>query len=125
LFAESKSGYENGTDRTAPRAERMTRFSDDDRDRIRAELVEAGRDLFARHGFDRTRVRDVTEAVGIGTSTFYQFFDAKEDLYLAVLLVERDRIYADWTRRHRRRTRRGRRRKRSSARCSPRSGRAR
>lgn len=71
----------------------MTRFSDDDRDRIRAELVEAGRDLFARHGFDRTRVRDVTEAVGIGTSTFYQFFDAKEDLYLAVLLVERDRIY--------------------------------
>ncbi len=71
----------------------MTRFSDDDRDRIRAELVEAGRDLFARHGFDRTRVRDVTEAVGIGTSTFYQFFDAKEDLYLAVLLVERDRIH--------------------------------
>jgi len=70
----------------------MTRFTDDDRDRIRAELIEAGHDLFGRHGFDRTRVRDVTEAVGIGTSTFYQFFDSKEDLYLAVLLAERDRI---------------------------------
>ena len=73
----------------------MTRFTDDDRDRIRAELIEAGHDLFGRHGFDRTRVHDVTDVVGIGTSTFYQFFDSKEDLYLAVLLAERDRIYGE------------------------------
>ena len=73
----------------------MTRFTDDDRDRIRVELVEAGHDLFSTHGFGRTRVRDVTQTVGIGTSTFYQFFDSKEDLYLAVLLAERDRIYGE------------------------------
>ncbi|WP_049984289.1 TetR/AcrR family transcriptional regulator [Halorubrum sp. BV1] len=71
----------------------MTRFSEEDRDRIRADLIEAGHDLFARHGFDRTRVSDVTDAVGIGTSTFYQFFDSKEALYLAVLIAERGRLF--------------------------------
>lgn len=71
----------------------MTRFSADDRERIRAELVEAGRELFARFGFERTRISDVTEAVGIGTSTFYQFFESKEALYVEVLRLERDRLY--------------------------------
>ena len=70
----------------------MTRFSDEDRERIRGELIEAGRELFTRHGFDRTRIKDVTEAVEIGTSTFYQFFDSKETLYVAVLKQERDRL---------------------------------
>ena len=71
----------------------MTRFSEEDRERIRAELVEAGRELFAQFGFERTRISDVTEAVGIGTSTFYQFFDSKESLYVRVLGIERDRLY--------------------------------
>ncbi len=70
----------------------MTSFSDADRERIRAELVDAGRELFARFGFERTRIKDVTEAVGIGTSTFYQFFDSKEELYVAVLIAERGRL---------------------------------
>ncbi|GAB3701405.1 TetR/AcrR family transcriptional regulator [Halorubrum pallidum] len=71
----------------------MTRFSEEDRERIRADLIEAGHDLFARYGFDRTRVSDVTDAAGIGTSTFYQFFDSKEALYLAVLIAERERLF--------------------------------
>ncbi|GAB6878795.1 hypothetical protein JCM17823_10690 [Halorubrum gandharaense] len=70
----------------------MSSFNDDDRDRIRAELVETGRELFTRFGFERTRIKDVTEAVGIGTSTFYQFFDSKEALYVAVLTAERAAI---------------------------------
>ncbi len=72
----------------------MSRFSEEDQERIRSELVEEGRELFARFGFERTRISDVTDAVGIGTSTFYQFFDSKEALYVAVLRVERDRLEA-------------------------------
>ncbi|MFC5278110.1 TetR/AcrR family transcriptional regulator [Halorubrum rubrum] len=72
----------------------MSRFSESERDRIRSQLVENGRELFARFGFDRTRIKDVTEAVGIGTSTFYQFFDSKETLYAAVLHAEQERIEA-------------------------------
>ncbi|SMO77291.1 TetR/AcrR family transcriptional regulator [Halorubrum cibi] len=72
----------------------MSRFSESERDRIRSQLVEDGGELFARFGFDRTRIKDVTEAVGIGTSTFYQFFDSKEALYVAVLRAEQERIEA-------------------------------
>lgn len=73
----------------------MTRFSTADRERIRAQLIEAGRELFAQFGFERTRIKDVTEAVGIGTSTFYQFFDSKEELYVSVLRVEREQLLED------------------------------
>ena len=72
----------------------MSRFSAADRDRIRSQLVEAGRELFAQFGFERTRIKDVTEVVDIGTSTFYQFFDSKEALYVEVLCTERDRLEA-------------------------------
>ncbi len=72
----------------------MSRFSPADRERIRSELVVEGRELFARFGFERTRVKDVTDAVGIGTSTFYQFFDSKAALYAAVLRAEREELEA-------------------------------
>ncbi|SNR56163.1 TetR/AcrR family transcriptional regulator [Halorubrum vacuolatum] len=70
----------------------MTRFSDTDRERIRSRLIEEGRTLFTQFGFERTRISDVTEAVGIGTSTFYQFFDSKAALYVCVLALEREKL---------------------------------
>jgi AcrR family transcriptional regulator len=71
----------------------MTRFTEEDRERIRSQLVDAGRELFAQYGFAETRIRDVTDAAGIGTSTFYQFFESKESLYVEVLHVERRRLH--------------------------------
>ncbi|ELZ33793.1 TetR/AcrR family transcriptional regulator [Halorubrum distributum] len=68
----------------------MSRFSDQEKEQIRAQLIEAGRELFAQFGFDRTRISDLTAKVDIGTSTFYQFFDSKEELYFSVLLWERE-----------------------------------
>ena len=70
----------------------MSNFSEEERERIRSQLVQEGRELFARFGFERTRVRDVTDAVGIGTSTFYQFFDSKTDLYVEVLCAEQESL---------------------------------
>ncbi|GAB7008078.1 TetR/AcrR family transcriptional regulator [Halorubrum trueperi] len=70
----------------------MSRFTDQDRERIRSQLVTAGRELFTQYGFERTRVSDLTTEVGIGTSTFYQFFDSKEALYVEVLLAERESL---------------------------------
>jgi len=70
----------------------MSRFTDRDRERIRSRLIEVGRELFMQFGFERTRISDLTESVGIGTSTFYQFFDSKEELYVKVLLVERQQL---------------------------------
>jgi len=70
----------------------MSRFSEDDRRRIRAELIEAGNELFTKFGLERTRIKDITEEVGIGTSTFYQFYDSKEMLYVEVLAKKREQL---------------------------------
>lgn len=70
----------------------MRGFSDDERAQIRAELIEAGRDQILKYGPERTRVKDVTEPVGIAKPTFYQFFDSKGELYLEILAREIDRF---------------------------------
>lgn len=76
----------------------MKGFSTAERERIRADLVEAGRESFGAVGLERTRVSDLTDAVGIGTSTFYQFFDSKGTLYLTVLQDETERIVTEYER---------------------------
>jgi AcrR family transcriptional regulator len=63
----------------------MRGFSDDERDRIREELVETGRELLLTYGPKKTTVADITDPVGIAKPTFYQFFDAKSDLYIVIL----------------------------------------
>ena len=70
----------------------MRGFSDEERDRIREGLKESGRELFAQYGLGKTTVAELTEPVGIGTSTFYQFFDSKDDLYRAILEDEEQAI---------------------------------
>lgn len=70
----------------------MRKFTDAERDRIREQLHETGRDLFARYGLRKTTVADLTDPVDIATSTFYQFFDSKEDLYVAVLQDEGEAV---------------------------------
>ncbi|KAB1190393.1 TetR family transcriptional regulator [Haloferax sp. MBLA0076] len=70
----------------------MRGFSDEERERIRTDLEEAGRKLFAQFGLQKTTIADLTDEVNIGTSTFYRFFDSKEDLYLAVLESESEEV---------------------------------
>lgn len=71
----------------------MRGFSDEERERIRRGLLEAGRRLFAKHGLDKTTIEDLTDDVDIGTSTFYRFYDSKEDLYIAVLRDTGEDVY--------------------------------
>ncbi len=66
----------------------MRGFSDEERARIREELIETGRELLVTYGPTKTTVEDITEPVGIAKPTFYRFFDAKADLYLEVLQRE-------------------------------------
>ena len=66
----------------------MKGFSDAERERIRAELLEVGAELFAQYGLQKTTIADLTDPVGIANGTFYQFFDSKERLYLDVAELE-------------------------------------
>lgn len=71
----------------------MARFSEDEQERIRSALLDAGREHFSRYGLEKTTVAELADAAGIATGSFYSFFDSKERLYLAVLEAEADDVY--------------------------------
>lgn len=51
----------------------------------RARIVAAAREVFADRGFAATRMGDVAHAAGVAHGTVYTYFDAKDDVLLAVL----------------------------------------
>ena len=55
-----------------------------DRDKKRVCLVEAASKVFAARGFSGTRVVDIAKQAGVGKGTVYEYFDSKEELFLAV-----------------------------------------
>ncbi|MBC7169573.1 TetR/AcrR family transcriptional regulator [Candidatus Bipolaricaulota bacterium] len=67
-------------------------LTETEREAIRARLVEAGRELFARYGLRKTTVEELARAAGIAKGTFYLFFASKEDLYVELLLQELPRL---------------------------------
>ncbi|NND03517.1 MAG: TetR/AcrR family transcriptional regulator, partial [Acidimicrobiia bacterium] len=54
--------------------------------RTRARLIETAADVFERLGYSTTTHADLAAAAGIGRTTFYEYYDCKEDLL--VHLVE-------------------------------------
>jgi len=49
------------------------------------ELLEAALDVFAQHGYRKTRLDDVAEAAGVTKGAIYHYFDTKEELLLGVI----------------------------------------
>ncbi|RRJ30079.1 TetR/AcrR family transcriptional regulator [Halocatena pleomorpha] len=66
----------------------MAGFTDEERERIREQLIEIGHELLLQYGPKKTTVADITEPTRIAKPTFYQFFDSKSDLYLVILQRE-------------------------------------
>ncbi len=54
-------------------------------------LTESGR-LFVDHGYHGLSMREVAEAVGVSKAALYYHFRDKEDLFMAVLISNLDRI---------------------------------
>lgn len=67
----------------------MPVFSDVEREHIRHELLKQGYKLFVEQGLKKTSLEELTQAAGIAKSSFYRFFESKEDLYLEMLAQER------------------------------------
>lgn len=67
-------------------------YSDEDRERIRAQLVSVGLELMARQGIQHTTVEQVYKKVGISRTFFYSFFSTKEDLIVETLYLQQPKI---------------------------------
>ena len=56
-----------------------------ERERRRAEIVQAAEHVFATRGFDGATMEEVAEAVRIAKGTIYLYFPSKLDLFRAVI----------------------------------------
>lgn len=63
-------------------------FSAEERTRINRLLRDTGRELFTRQGLRKTSLEELVAPAEIAKSSFYQFFDSKEALYLELMLDE-------------------------------------
>ncbi len=52
-------------------------------DLVRARLLAAAREAFARSGYAGVNVADICSAAGIAKGSFYRYFDSKETIFLA------------------------------------------
>lgn len=55
------------------------------KDRKRERIVKAAVEVFSQKGYHRTKVRDITDSIGISTGTFYIYFKNKSDLFVEVV----------------------------------------
>jgi len=57
-------------------------LSEAERDQIRRQIFETVTPLFIKQGFQRTTMREIARAVGLGKSTLYDYFVSKEHILL-------------------------------------------
>ncbi|MEI3614832.1 TetR/AcrR family transcriptional regulator [Pseudogracilibacillus sp. SO30301A] len=67
-------------------------FSSKEKQAIRLSLIQQGRELFRKFGFQKTNILDITKNVGIAQGTFYKFFNSKEELYFVILEIEEQKL---------------------------------
>ena len=60
-------------------------FTEEERAEYREKMLDAGFDLLKQYGMTHMSVAKITEAAGIGVSTFYNFFSSKEEYVYEVL----------------------------------------
>lgn len=65
-----------------------------ERERIRERLLHAGCEGFSRVGLAKITIAELAREAGIGKGSFYQFFDSKEELFLAVQEQQEDAFKA-------------------------------
>lgn len=63
-------------------------FSPGERERITARLRDAGYRLFTTQGLRKTSLDELVRPAGIAKSSFYVFFDSKEELYIDLMYAQ-------------------------------------
>ena len=78
------------------------KYSEDDKENIRRELLDIGMDLFIERGIRNTTLADIIQKVGISKPYFYTFFASYGELIGAIIERQRmiglqlaDRVLAD------------------------------
>jgi AcrR family transcriptional regulator len=73
----------------------MGRISGVSANQTRERLLRAAADVFARRGYDGTRVADIAAAAGVSNGALYAHFASKADLLVSALRAHGRRLLAD------------------------------
>ena len=57
----------------------------------KADIFNAGRELFYSKGFKDTNVSEIAKMAGIGVGTFYNYYSSKEKLFMEVYIKENEK----------------------------------
>lgn len=60
---------------------------EDQKEKRRQEILEAGLDLFVHKGYSGTTIKDIANAVGMSTGLLFHYFASKEELYLVLVTL--------------------------------------
>lgn len=71
------------------------KFNKREKESIRQNLLQYGRQLFGDHGLRKTTISDLTKHVNIAQGSFYLFYDSKEELYFDIVEQEERYIRAE------------------------------
>ena len=63
-------------------------FTEREKQAIRLQLIEKGKNLFETLGVKKTSVKELTDSVGIAQGSFYTFFSSKEELCFEIIELE-------------------------------------
>ena len=67
-------------------------FSEEEKEALKLQMLEAGFPLLKEYGMTHTSVSKITEAAGIGVSTFYNFFKSKEAYMCELIQYHRKKL---------------------------------
>ena len=62
--------------------------------KTRSRLIDCARVLFAKNGLEGTSMNDIALAAGRGRRTLYTYFKSKDEIYLAVIETELERLFS-------------------------------
>jgi AcrR family transcriptional regulator len=56
----------------------------------RAQIVEAAKQVFAEHGYDKASLRAIARVAGVDAALVHHYFDGKPDLFMAAMSIPID-----------------------------------
>ena len=65
------------------------------RNNTKRSLLESARDLVAERGSDRISIQEITKRADVATGTYYNYFETKRDIFVAVALHLRGQMQQD------------------------------
>lgn len=67
-------------------------FKEDEKSELKEKMLEAGFPLIKEYGMTHTSISKITDAAGIGTSTFYNFWKNKESYMAELIRYHREKM---------------------------------